>query len=76
MQLVEIKAKRALHRAVNHELMSSGIEQWYACVVALEMQPGRRDSALQMLERRARGATARSAGLGTNSRMDDISLVV
>src|SRR4029453_4007544 len=47
-----------------------------AAVVPLEVQPGGRDQALERLQRRARGTTARRAGLRADERACHLAFVL
>ena len=61
-QRVQIEHQRLAHHAVDHQLVLVGIDVGDAVVVALIMQAGGRDRALQHVERRARGAGTFAAG--------------
>ena len=61
-QRIQIEHQRLAHHAVDHQLVLVGIDVGHAVVVALIVQAGGRDRALQHLQRRARGAGAFAAG--------------
>lgn len=72
---VEIEQQRPVDEAVDQEAMAVRRDVGHAAVMALVVQGARRDDALEMLERRARGTGARRARHGAD-RAHNVGLVL
>src|SRR5207237_746187 len=66
--------QRPRDHPVDEELVLGRIDRGHAVVVALKLQAGRRDEALQRFERRARRAGARRARLRADERARHLAL--
>ena len=62
-QRFRIEHERLTHEAVQNELVLGGIDLRHARMVALVMEPIRRNDAIQLFKRRESGAVPRSDGI-------------